>query len=350
MRREALFVSIKKGDNLFCNKFKRLMIVSITTILLLTILSANSIGTSEWDLNEDGYCNVLDMEHLTGFYGMEDAPGWIREDLNNDGIIDLLDLVLLGSHCGSEGFSEVNTKLTFTGTTNINIIPLSQLVGPGKGFMVSVYCVPGQPIKSFEFDLDFDASLIQAILVTEGNIFGVHDTWFNDGTIDNTGGYINNIYNLITEAVGNVSDPGYLANISFISLSSTGESLLELMDIGVTNETGYVPIAIENGGAQVDPWIDSDDSDAGGTTGDLYNFDISADDNINVASVNVSWSHGVLSGNVALSFGTSWTGAVTLDDDIGNWLMILLVILLEVGIVLSLFWIMMILQFLVLML
>ncbi|MBS3816279.1 MAG: right-handed parallel beta-helix repeat-containing protein, partial [Candidatus Thermoplasmatota archaeon] len=63
-----------------------------------------------------------------------------------------------------------------------------------------------------------------------------------------------------------------------------------------------------------------DNSPGTGTTGDTYTFEIDPEDNIGVDSVNVSWSHGGLSGNLALTDdgdGT-WTGTITLDDSLSD--------------------------------
>ena len=135
--------------------------------------------------------------------------------------------------------------------TEVSISPAGTIVGPGKDFTVNVYCVPGQPIKAFEFRLSFDASIISANEVTEGDIFEGFSTFFNDGTIDNSSGTIVDIYGLILGA-GNTSSPGTLASISFTSKSTTGTSLLSLYDVGITNETEYVSIAVTNGTVQVD--------------------------------------------------------------------------------------------------
>jgi hypothetical protein len=68
------------------------------------------------------------------------------------------------------------------------------------------------------------------------------------------------------------------------------------------------------------PSLVADNSDASGTTGDSFSFDVTVSDNVGVGSVNVSWSHGSLSGNLALSNDgdDTWSGSITLDDDLGN--------------------------------
>ena len=81
--------------------------------------------------------------------------------------------------------------------TEISILPSTQSASTDETFNVSVYCNLIQPIKSFEFDLDYNASLIQVNSVNEGDIFSSYSTFFNNGIIDNINGYINNIYSLI---------------------------------------------------------------------------------------------------------------------------------------------------------
>ena len=131
-------------------------------------------------------------------------------------------------------------------TTTVSINPPSQTVSPGETFTVDVFCVPSQQIKSFELKLSFDPLLLQANSVTEGDIFDGYTTFFNPGTIDNNAGNIVDIYGLILGS-GNVSNPGTLVNISLTAKSTIGSSLLNLYDVGVTNETEYVSITVNDG-------------------------------------------------------------------------------------------------------
>ena len=67
-----------------------------------------------------------------------------------------------------------------------------------------------------------------------------------------------------------------------------------------------------------DPTLTSDDSPDSCTTNDGFTFDVDPADNILVAGVNISWSHGVLSGNKALADdgdGT-WSGTIILDHNV----------------------------------
>ena len=135
-------------------------------------------------------------------------------------------------------------------TTIISIDPLSQNVSTGETFTVDVYCVPGQPIKSFELKLSFDASLLQASSVTEGDIFDGYSTFFNAGIINNNMGTIVSIYDLIIGA-DKVSDPGTFITISFTAQSNSGTSTLNIYDAGVTDEGGYLSISVNDGNATI---------------------------------------------------------------------------------------------------
>ena len=104
---------------------------------------------------------------------------------------------------------------------------------------------------------------------------------------------------------GNVSDNGTLVSINLTSKNVTGLSALGLYDIGITNETEYVSIAVNNGTVQVDatPPEFVDNSPIIGTTGDTYTFNVSVTDNIDNAdelTVKVNWSHESLGGNESM--------------------------------------------------
>ena len=138
--------------------------------------------------------------------------------------------------------------------TILSVDPASLSVNPGENFTIDIYCAPGQPIKAYELRFSFDASLLQADLVTEGNIFDNYSSFFNEGTIDNAAGSIVDIYGLIIGA-GNITSPGIFVSITFTAKSYGGTSELGFLDVGswtgVTNETSYVPLTINSGSAVV---------------------------------------------------------------------------------------------------
>jgi len=214
--------------------------------------------------------------------------------------------------------------LTFTvnaaDTTTVCINPLSKIVSSGETFAVDVLCNPGQPIKSFEFRISFNPSLLQVNSVTEGNIFDGYSTYFNAGTIDNTSGTVVDIYGLIIGA-GNVTDSGTFVTINITAKSVSGTTTLGLSSVGVTNETSYVSITVNNGSVQVDATapVITDNSPSTGTTGDTYTFNVSVTDNVDAAeelTVKVDWSHGGQGSNQTMTLvgGNYFEKTVTLDS------------------------------------
>ena len=206
-------------------------------------------------------------------------------------ILVLLSIIILITSVIGESFSE----------TIVSIDPENQTVGANEDFTISVYCTPGQPIKAYELKLSFDPSLVTANEVTEGDIFDGYSTFFNAGTIDNNAGTIVGIYGLIL-GPGNVSDPGTLVSISFTGEANAGSSIIGIYDVGITNESAYIPITLVNGTVLVDiiaPEIE-DNSPLQGYTGDSYTFNVKVTDNDNSADdllVKVDWTHGGDGGN-----------------------------------------------------
>jgi hypothetical protein len=203
--------------------------------------------------------------------------------------------------------------------TIISVTPSNTVVAPESSFTVNISCVPGQPIKGYELKLSFDPSLLQADVVSEGDIFAGYSTFFNNGTINNTAGTIIDIYGLILGS-GNVSSPGTLISISFTGKLLSGTSSLNLYDVGISNESAYVSLVINNGTATVDgtsPVI-VDNSPIGGYTGDLFTFNMSVTDNTcssDNLSVWVDWSHGAKGSNQSMLHvsGDFFERSVTLD-------------------------------------
>jgi len=130
--------------------------------------------------------------------------------------------------------------------TQIGFSPSQKFVLFGSDFSFAIMCTPTQPIKAYEFQLQFNPSYLEVLSVSEGDIFEGYPTFFNSGIIDNNEGVITNIYGLIL-GIGNVSDQGSLVSVSFHTKSNIGVSTLSLFNVGVTNEVGYLSIETQNG-------------------------------------------------------------------------------------------------------
>jgi len=149
------------------------------------------------------------------------------------------------------GIFAVINIIVYSGPGDTTIQVNEYVVMGGETFNVTVDLYPTIPIKAFEFRVRFNASLVQAIEVTEGDIFEGYETFFSNGIIDNVNGTIENIYNLIL-GQGNTTNNGTLVDIAFISQDVEGQSSVRLYGCGVTNETMYIPINIVNGSITVD--------------------------------------------------------------------------------------------------
>jgi hypothetical protein len=51
-----------------------------------------------WDITNDGICNMLDLTLISTHYSQINTPGWIREDVDNNGQINVFDLILISNH------------------------------------------------------------------------------------------------------------------------------------------------------------------------------------------------------------------------------------------------------------
>jgi len=53
-----------------------------------------------WDINNDGQCNALDLNFISNHYGEIGQNGWIREDVDNNGIVQVFDFIMIAAHYG----------------------------------------------------------------------------------------------------------------------------------------------------------------------------------------------------------------------------------------------------------
>jgi hypothetical protein len=134
--------------------------------------------------------------------------------------------------------------------TAVTVEPDSQSVGTGATFTVDIYVVPDTAIAGMQCYLSFNASLLQANSVTEGNLLdqGGASTYFMSGTIDNVAGTISGIAGAITTPGSSVSGAGTFATISFTAGMTAGTSAIDLSNVIVGNTAGQpVPITVTDG-------------------------------------------------------------------------------------------------------
>jgi len=136
--------------------------------------------------------------------------------------------------------------------TIVNVAPPVQVVPQGSSFIVDVTVDPAESITGAQFDLRFNASLVSADSVTEGDLLkqGGANTYFNPGTIDNTAGMITGVAGAITTPGATVSSSGVLATIRMTAKSVGGTSPLNLSNVIVGDINGNpVSIIVDDGSA-----------------------------------------------------------------------------------------------------
>lgn len=202
------------------------------------------------DVNMDGQTGFWDLTAISLMYG-EYGPynGWVREDVDNDGYVGFWDMVQVSLYDGEYWYTcggESGSGGGFGGNATVSVQPSSQTVEKGETFIISVYIEPDEAIIGATFNvLSYDASLIHANSVTEGNLFNNY-LMFNPGNIDNENGMITDVY-LITEKGKHKS--GTLVDIEFTAQQELGISDLNLQGVFVANENNMPLILDINDGS-----------------------------------------------------------------------------------------------------
>lgn len=135
----------------------------------------------------------------------------------------------------------IQSKADFT-TFDVDV-PLA-VYHQGDIFDIQVICNTSSYVKAWECKLNYDPNVLNAIQVTEGNLFLGYPTFFSEGIINNSQGSIINMFNLII-GTGNMTGTGTVINIKFHGIG-IGHSNISLSDVGVTNETMYLELVYVN--------------------------------------------------------------------------------------------------------
>jgi len=200
-------------------------------------------------------------------------------------------------------------------TTAVTVEPASNKVGIGETFTVDIFVNPGTDIAGTQFDLSFDASVVTANSVTEGNLLkqGGASTYFAGGTINNGAGTITNVVGVITIPGESVSQNGTFATVSFTA-GIEGTSAIDLSNVIVANTVPEeVPITVTGGSVTVCPDVTVPD------------WDVNLDESVNVQDMMLVGEHwgesgaahwiredvnrdGVISVLDMILIGQHWTG------------------------------------------
>jgi len=140
-----------------------------------------------------------------------------------------------------------------TASTAVSIAPPSKTVQQSETFTMDVIVAPGKPIAGAQFDLSFDPAVLAVLSVTEGGLLKQNgaDTYFQPGTIDNTGGKVSGAAGTITTPGGEVEGAGALATVTF-SAKGAGSTNLTLSNVKAGDKAGQsVPVTVSGGSVTV---------------------------------------------------------------------------------------------------
>jgi hypothetical protein len=101
--------------------------------------------------------------------------------------------------------------------------------------VVNITLLPSEAVAGIQIDLLYDATLLTAVSIQEGDFFRGYNTYFHPGVIDNLNGSITGIFNVILQPETGVTDSGVFASIIFKANNRNGSSYLNLDNVLLGN-------------------------------------------------------------------------------------------------------------------
>jgi Cohesin domain/PEP-CTERM motif len=120
----------------------------------------------------------------------------------------------------------------------LSIAPASSTVAIGNSFTLDVNVAAVTGLYDYQFDLNFNPTVLQAINLTEGTFLSnAGSTFFLPGTIDNVGGSISFNADTLISSIPGASGSGTLVLFEFTALAS-GTSDLTISNEILQNSSG----------------------------------------------------------------------------------------------------------------
>lgn len=148
------------------------------------------------------------------------------------------------------------------GTISVQPAAPSEIVG--QTFTLSVNITGATDLYGYQFDIGFDPTLLMATSVAEGAFLATGGpTIFLPGTIDNVGGSIGAIGDILNGAVTGVNGSGDLVDVKFRAIGAGSASVqlfnviaLDSVGLGLTETTAGSTVSI-TGSAVPEPgsWL-----------------------------------------------------------------------------------------------
>jgi hypothetical protein len=143
-------------------------------------------------------------------------------------------------------FSALSSQAFAAEPTLTLVAPLSPVV-QGSVVDLDLWIADAVDLYAYQFTLSFNASVLQAIGVTEGSFLGSSGGTTNadPGTIDNSLGSIALVFNTLQSAIPGVSGSGSLAHISF-NVVNVGSSVMSFSDaIFLNSNLGDLTVTVQ---------------------------------------------------------------------------------------------------------
>ncbi|HLK69399.1 MAG TPA: cohesin domain-containing protein [Bryobacteraceae bacterium] len=135
----------------------------------------------------------------------------------------------------------------------IDISPQSSSVSPGAVFTLDVNVDSVSDLYAYQFDLKFDANILQALSETEGDFLAsAGSTLFFSGSIDNTGGSVTGTGDTLEGPIPGASGSGVLAQFSFQAVAAGTTSIDILSDILLDSTLSGISTDVEGGTVSVE--------------------------------------------------------------------------------------------------
>ena len=138
----------------------------------------------------------------------------------------------------------------------IEVAPTVLTVSNGQVFSLDVNVDSVIDLYAYQFDLNFDASVLQAVSETEGSFLSSGgSTFFIPGVIDNTNGYFSGTADSLEAAIPGVSGSGTLVEFTFQAIGS-GSTPIDITNVYLldSNLSG-IDAGVTNGDVLVEPTV-----------------------------------------------------------------------------------------------
>lgn len=223
--------------------------------------------------------------------------------------------------------------------STVSVISSEEILECGEQTQVSIVLSPDTAVKSFEFSVSFNSSLLQVSDSQIQHFFDGYTTFSSNGTINNSQGLISNVYSLIV-GDGSVTTEGILYSFTLTALEAIElkNTQIQLMDVGVTNESAYLPIMITNHSLTITPLLgpgvsnlvpmnqstdvsidlSSIQCDMYNTNGESINYTITTTPNIGNKTETISENQTVMIPVSDLAYDTTYEWMISLDDGARN--------------------------------